>query len=291
MRSIFYAVAIVLLGFPLLLKAEIREIDQIAEILTEVREDSLVLLDIDETLIEMPIMLGGKAWRSYAIDVLAATRPEDEAIKIHDKLTYFIVMHVPYRAIERSANDCFDVFRKRGAAVFGLTARGKNYWYDMPSADGEELTILHLKQAGFNFEISSGLIDETVFSHPSFGRGIFFVYPLEDKGELILELFTKEKIRPSNVIFVDDKIENVHSVSHAFEQLQIPAIGFHYRHIDLYRHFDPMIANIQLEKLLLENTILSDESAARLKENYSDRNPEEFLIELAAIIDHRNNHE
>lgn len=267
-----------------LLTAEIREIDSIEDILPEVTHETLVLLDIDDTLIEMPVMLGSEAWRRYVRSVLKTVKTPEEATEIHDKISYFISKRIPYVAIEKTAHGCFEEFQSKQISVFGFTARGKKHWYDMPSSDGEELTILHLKQAGFDLHSLNTHINKSLVVHPSYGQGVFFAYPLEDKGELILELFAQADFRPSKVIFVDDKMKNVHSVNQALEQLKIPSVCFCYRHVALYRPFDPMVAHIQLEKLFFENKILSNDEAKALKNAYSNQNPEEFFLKLACAF-------
>ena len=102
---------------------------------------------------------------------------------------------------------------------------------------------------------------------------------------MILELFAQTKYRPSKIIFVDDKMSNVLAVDKALEKLGIPAICFYYRHIDLHRSFDPVIANIQLEKFIFENEILSDAQATLLKaEKDAHKNPDEFFLFLVSNL-------
>lgn len=262
-----------------LLMGEIREIDSIDAVEPEAARGAVVLFDIDETLIETPIMLGGKAWRRYAKSVLGRVHTPEKAAEIHDKMTYFIAKQVPYIAIEQKARGCLEKLRRQEIPVYGFTARGKEHWYDMPSPDGEALGVLHLKQAGFDFTSSNG---QDLTSHWSYGQGIFFAYPIEDKGELILDLFSQTDFRPSKVVFIDDKMENIRSMDKALGQLGIPAVCFYYRHIDLYRPFDPLAAHIQLEKLLFEGNTLSNGEAAALKEKYADKDPDLFFLELAA---------
>ena len=58
-----------------MLTAEIREIEQIEELILEADPKTFVFLDIDETLIESPIMLGGKAWRRYVRPDFSVQQP------------------------------------------------------------------------------------------------------------------------------------------------------------------------------------------------------------------------
>ena len=265
--------------------ADIREIEHIDAILPEIDQTTLVFLDLDETLIESPIMLGGKAWRGYITQLLKTKMNEEETEHIHDQLSYYISKRVPYIAVEETIPTLLSKLHEQSIPVFGLTARGKEHWYDMPSPDAETLTFLHLKQAGINWNSSPLLIDQALLSHCSYAYGIFFAYPIEDKGELILNLFSQTNYRPSKILFVDDKRSNVGAVDKALGELGIPAQCFHYRLIDLYRTFDPITAHIQLEKLVFEDRMLSNEEASALKAEYAGIDPDAFFLELTTQIE------
>lgn len=267
------------------LLSQIKEIDCINEVFPEATSASIVLFDIDETLIETSSMLGGKAWRRYARSALEKIKPHKEATELHDKITYLIAKNFVYTAVEDDIHDCLDELNKNQIPVFGFTARGKVHWYDMPSLDGEELTIEHLKQAGIDLNAESAAVDNALTAHPSYAKKIFFAYPIEDKGELIVELFKNMQMLPAKVVFVDDKLENVRVVDKACEQLGIPSVCFYYRHIELHRSFDLMVANIQLEKLLFENRVLSDEEVLLLKSKYLHKNPDAFFLELVKFFE------
>lgn len=276
MRDLFLFFAVL----PILLVGEIREITCIADLFSEVRADSVVLMDIDETLIESSIMLGGKAWRNYAVSLLKTAYSPEKTQSLRDKITYWIAKRVPCVAVESNACHFLEQMKEKQIFTFGFTARGRKHWNTMPCSDGENLALLHLKQAGFDSEAFSGNAVETFLNHYSFSRGIFFAN-FEDKGKLALEIFAQA--RPVHVVFVDDNMDNVCSMDRAFTKLNIPAICFYYPHVDLYRCFDPMIAAIQLEKLYLDNLLLSDSEAGLLKQDYMHRDPDLLFLE---VIEH-----
>lgn len=265
-----------------LLFASVEEIDTFDKILPEIDPQTLVLLDLDETLIETPIMLGGKAWRKYAKQIIEKCRSEKEAEEIHDKLTYFLAKRVAYIPVEESTPKHIKTLQAQGAHIFGFTARGRCHWYDLEAADGQSLAFLHLKQAGYDFSQD----EETPHfkHHWSYADGVFFAYPIESKGELVLDLFENTTCRPNKVIFVDDKLTHVMDVDKALDKLHIPAKCYFYAYIDLHRFFDPMVAHIQLQKLVFENLLLSDEEAATLKKNYRHVDPDSFFLELVDKI-------
>src|ERR1700722_10357107 len=132
-----------------LLQAEIKEITQIDEIFEEARYNSIILMDIDETLVESSIMLGGKAWRNYAVTLLKTVYSQQKTQTLRDKITYWIAKRVPCIAVESSACNLLERMKEKQIPIFGFTARGRKHWNTMPCSDGEELALLHLRQAGF----------------------------------------------------------------------------------------------------------------------------------------------
>jgi FMN phosphatase YigB (HAD superfamily) len=277
-KKIFFLVKIVFIHT--LLMAEVRQIDRIEAILPEIDEKTLVLFDIDETLIEPFQMLGGGSWRRYAKSLLKKTRSEEEANKIHDEITYLLSKKVPYVPVETVSVACFKRIQHLKSPLFGLTARAKDYWYDQLAPDSEELTVLHLKQAGFEFKRTKVFLNQRLFLHRSYARGIFFAYPISDKGALFLELFNHEEPLPKKVVFVDDRMKHAYSVDRALQTLGIPGVCFCYEHSERYRLFDPLIAHIQLEKFLFEDRILSDIEADVHRPQYADKDPDSFFLEL-----------
>lgn len=272
------------LMFSTALLADIKPIDSLDQILPVADEKTIVFLDVDETLVELSIMLGRKAWRQYARNQLKKEKSEAEVDALCDQITYLFAKQISYLPIEEKTVECVTQLQEQNIPVFALTSRGKHHWYDMPVDDGERLTILHLQQAGIDLNQSHPLTKDPLFTHQSYGQGVFFTYPLEDKGELIEELFALTDYRPSQIIFVDDKIDYARSVDRALQKLGIPSLCFHYRYIERHDPFDPMIAHIQLEHLLLSGKILSNAEAAGLKDQYRDKDPDDFFLELVNLF-------
>lgn len=261
------------------LSAEVKEIDRIHEIANDVNQDTILLLDIDETLIESPIMLDGKAWRKYVSALLTKKYGDEKGPEIHDRITYFLGKNVPYIPVEASAPALIQDFQNNQVAVFGFTARGKDFWYDLPAPDGQEMGILHLEQGGFNFDVPYESVDQALLTHVSFGQGVFFAYPIEDKGTLTLEVFSLASRLPSRVVFVDDKLTNVQAVDKALQQLGIASVCYYYT-LANQRPFDPMVAYIQMEKLFCEGVILSDNEALGIKAEYDHQNSDQLFLDL-----------
>jgi len=196
--------------FPIFLLSQIRETIRIAEVFSEVRPDSIVLMDIDETLVASSIMLGGKAWREHAMGLLKTTYSPQKVQDLRDRITYWIAKRVPCVAVEHTLSHFLNQLKSKQIPVFGFTARGKKYWHTMPCDDGVEMACLHLGQAGLDLDTFCQSQSDAFLAHPSFAKGVFFAqHPFEDKGTLALEIFAQAK--PAHILFVDDRLDNVHS--------------------------------------------------------------------------------
>src|SRR5262249_21251501 len=118
-----------------------------------------------------------------------------------------------------------------------------------------------------------------------FYQGIIFAKHIA-KGELLKRLFQDLDYAPSLILFVDDKREQVESVEAALKDSNIPFVGFWYKRSALDRaDFNPIVANIQLEALLLNGEVFSDKEAKKLAQSKKDVNPETYLKNILQALD------
>jgi len=101
------------------------------------------------------------------------------------------------------------------------------------------------------------------FTHlPLFEEGILFSYGYK-KGAVLKEFFQKNGLCPSQVLFVDDLMENLQSVKDELSAMGIPFKGFHYQ--GAAKHFKPLnekILHYQFHHLMKTRTWLSDSEVA-----------------------------
>ena len=83
-------------------------------------------------------------------------------------------------------------------------------------------------------------------------------------------------------MFIDDKIDSLQTVDAAMEEMGIPFQGFAYNKTAKdHKDFDPMIANIQMEWLVFNQKLLSDEEAAQIKaEQFKGVNADDYFRQL-----------
>lgn len=232
---------------------------EIEEVLRNADATTLVLFNIAEVLIDTEISLGSQAWRK---NLRSRTSPE-----IHDALTYYVFQHVPPKPVESATPELVRKLQSLNVPTLAFTSRGRTEWYSTQINGVDEATEEVLSKVGLNFCLPSQLAKLESDFPLYFHNGIIYATNKVDKGELLSKIFQITGYQPSKVIFVDDKADSLVSVQKAMSRLGIEFLGLHYtRTAEDHLHYDQMVADIQLDRLLLDGKILSDEEALRLKE-------------------------
>lgn len=265
------------------LRAEILEIDNIDDIRPYATDPSgLVLLDIDDTLIAPPFALGRSGWRVWVKDILADI---EAPFNVYESLTLYIAVRAPYVPVEEAAVKFVSDLQARNVPVFAFTARGRTYWYNTFLLGIDRFSEQQLHQAGYNFahsRIPKGLS----FPEEFFYNGIIFTEYKVKKGDFFIKLFKNQPYRPSFIVFVDDKLDQVKSVEKAAKELNIPFYGFWYKACDNEaKRLKPMIANIELQELLFNQQLLTDEEAREKLLELEECDPADYLETLLYAID------
>lgn len=278
-RKLFFSASIF---FVSLLQADIIEIQHIDDIRPYVIENALCLFDIDDTLIDNPFSLGSPPWRSWVKSKLSSYNSN---FVLYDALTLYIAQHAPYKTVEPTTAPLIADLQDRGHTALAFTARGRTQWYTTDIDGVDRFTHAQLNHVGIDFK-KTALPPELQNLEPTyFDNGIIFAQHIK-KGDLLTHLFKDLKYCPSLIIFIDDKLDQVQSVEAAVKQSGIPYIGFWYRRSEMDRkNFNAMTANIQMESLLFNDEIISDEKAATFPQVIQQENPEAYLKKILEHTD------
>jgi len=265
--------------------SEVIRTNSIQEILPAIEgnnpADTLVLFNIAEVLLDAEIELGTSPWRKLV---------RTKAPSAHDALTLLTAKKVPHRAVEANTPKLIQSLQEKGYPVMALTSRGRAEWYSTQIEGVDILTEKLLQKIGIDFTKSKlpnalSHLEETDYA-PYYHAGILYACHHE-KGEILTNIFKDVGYLPGKVVFVDDKRDSLENVDAAMTQLGIPFVGFWYtRTAQDHRDFSPMVAHVQLAKLILENKIMSNEEAKKLvEENYQNIDPNDYFQELLQSVD------
>lgn len=223
------------LAFVSCLQADITPISRMETIQESISDRCFVFFNIAEVLLDTETSLGSQRWRKW---VRARVAPS-----LHDALTLFVFQKVPPIVPERDTVDLIRNLQARGVRVFAVTARGRDEWYSTRVPHVDQITEAILQQVGFHFATED------------------IIY-----GGNISDLLGEMEHKPDCVVYVDDKLDSLKKVEKQLQTLGIPFKGYEYmRTAEEHAHFDPIIAHIQLDRLLTSGQVYSDAEAAVVK--------------------------
>lgn len=241
--------------FPL--SADIIKINKIEPIEENIDDNTLVFFNIAEVLMDTESSLGSQAWRKYV-----RSRVDS---KLHDALTLYVFKNVPPKIPEKETAQIIQRLQKKGVFVYAFTSRGRHEWYSTQVPDIDLLTEKLLRHVNVDFSqsrVPARLTDFQDFFHD----GIIYATNGYEKGEILSQFLDKAHLRPSKIVFVDDKADSLATVEKVLQEKGIPLKGYAYQKTSLdHAQFDPMVANIQLDYLLSHGKVISDQEALALK--------------------------
>ncbi len=247
--------------------AKIIETTEITEISSSIEESTLVLFDLDDTLMNSVISLNSGKWIKFYWQAAPLFFPNP----LLESLIEFINEHVPVKPLDSSAPRWIqELQKKEGVIPLAMTARS------LAHSPDRNITAQQLREIGIDFSQSS--FPSSFASYPSFQEGIIFTSG-EIKGDHLIKLLKTVHFWPKKVIFLDDKLYQVQSVDKAMEEAGICCDCFWYRRAE-HEEFDPLLALIQLHHLLNKREVLSDEYAHLLEEAYAESEIESLLKNL-----------
>lgn len=241
MQTIFKISLILMLLSPIRLSATtnstkektmIIPIKQIKNVLPYVNQETLVVFDIDKTLLQAKQYVGSFFCESHIIMKLKESGLEekeaiDNAHSIHIKLLDF----TPVEAVEKDTSNLIYELAEKKIKVMGLTAR---------SAEAANCTAKQLNSINAPLALNSIHADEVPLD--DFARyidGVLYVSHWGDKGEILVNFFEKIGYTPSHILFVDDSYSRCDEVKKSLEQKNIKCTCVHYTAAD--ESFDSFI--------------------------------------------------
>jgi hypothetical protein len=241
------------------LHAEIVEVKHFSEVASHAKSGTLVITDIDDTLLVPHQMIGSDEWFSHRMNkhradglhpnsALEKTVAEAQAVR---QLTQMKLAEPGTDKIIRS-------LQKKGFCVMGLTVQG--------SAVAMR-TNQQLKSN--NIDLTEHALSKEDQYFPLNGQNMLYKNNIlfttgTSKGEALFTLLDKIKVNPKRIIFIDDKASNVESVEKWAKKRNVQFIGLRYSYSDQSKAaFRPDIAEVQFNQSTFTH-LLSDEEALSL---------------------------
>lgn len=250
------------------LSAEIIEVKHFGELLPFADGKTLVILDIDDTLLIPVQTLGTDVWfisrlkyhlqqekqREMALDKALA---EWEAVRHMTKI----------KIVEEGTAEMIQQLQNRSIVVMGLTTQG------LALATRTRMQLLSLN---IDLSLNAPFSEDHYFLNQGQGvlyrNGILFTSG-SPKGKALMKFFDHVNCHPSHVVFLNDKNTHLMDVGETLESHGISFIGLRYSYgDDRIAHYSQEIADIQWKHSTFNHILSDDEAKSLLKEIYTIQN-------------------
>lgn len=266
MKKILIAFGCLLI--PLISYAHIVEEKSINKALGSVDNETLVVFDLDSTVLEPAQTLGSDPWFYISLDdFVAKGMDKKEAAEFMLRKWVPLQRATEVKPVEKNTAEAIASLQKSGIKVVALTARS----YDLA-----ELTVKQLASIGVDFTkstISGKDFDQKIAGDKvEFFHGIIFCGgDLETfykggakagKGIILNEILAKLKLSFNKITFLDDRKKNVDAVDKALADKGIDCNCIRYGAAeDGYKNYNPKLAETEMKFF---GKILSDEAAKKI---------------------------
>jgi hypothetical protein len=230
------------------------EIQRLTEALRGVDASTVVVLDIDDTLIHPVQMVGSTDWGHHVTgQLIAAGMDREEAFWLSTDRLMAVNRLIDVAVVEAETPALIRDLQSRGIVVLACTARPGSF---------AEATHRQLASVGIDLPSTAPALDDFSIPGgarpPAYSRGIIYSYGTS-KGEALAGFLQIAGVTPSHLVFVDDSWKHVQAVQRAMDGLGIPCTVYRYAGADVMRSsFDPEVADLQWE---MAGKILSDDQA------------------------------
>ncbi len=230
---------------------KILDTDKMEELMSHVDKDTLVVFDIDNTILSPAQELGTDQWFYYYWNKhIEAGIEKNEALAKVLSLWSRIQLNTEVEAIEKQTPSIIRELQNNDVKVIGLTTRHITLAY---------CTLGQLNALNINMKnnplLTTNLSLDT--DYPSnYIEGVLFSGG-SHKGEALKTLFKRLGFEPKKIIFINDKEKYLHEVAAIVDEVDY--IGIRYGAVDdKVESFNAEIADVQLHYF---NKILSNEDA------------------------------
>lgn len=224
--------------------------------LSQLDQDTLVIFDIDNTLLRQDSMIGTHQWGDY-IRERAIRRGVDTkaASELQHKLFGELQPHLNTVPVENKILEILKILTDKKIPHFALTARG---------AVIQDVTVKQVQSLNHNFAQSFPTQKDLSLLNGYLREGIIFSGSTP-KGELLKVILENSVHKPTKVIFVDDRGYNLESVEASLKDYPVELTSYRYGGADSYvKNFNPVIADLVYSFFIETQLVITDTEAESL---------------------------
>jgi phosphoglycolate phosphatase-like HAD superfamily hydrolase len=242
---------------------EIIEAPHFRQLRDHLTPDTLVLLDIDDTLLIPVQMLGCDEWFKYLCDKhqkegLSPLNALEKSLAEWEAVRHLTKMEL----VEPKTNEIVQELQKEGYRIMGLTTQGLAL---------ATRTVLQLQEQQIDLLVAAPEKEDIYLTQQEHGvlyrHGILFTSGTK-KGEALFQLLEKMGYAPKRIVFINDKASHLADVEAVAQKRGIPFIGLRYAYSDARKAaFRMDVAEYQFNTSTFTHILSDQEALHQLKKN------------------------
>lgn len=227
--------------------------------LPDVDKNTLVLFDVDDTLITSPALNPNYfTWWFKALFILRYP----SHITLNWENAYSLLWAtVPFTLTDPSVIDAIKTFQEKHATVLALTSMESGSYGLIESMPVWRYTMLKHMGIEFSQQFADHVFDNFPpyrSNYPTLYKGILCANQ-QNKGAVLQAFLTYAKLKPSRIIAFDDSLAALQSIGKICETAAISCTLIQYRHPETPATWNAWHALEQFEYLIKEHRWMSDE--------------------------------
>ncbi len=247
MKILFFSITLFICSS---ISAKIIEIKHFNESIPYLTKDTLLILDIDDTLLVPKQMLGSDMWFEDRIKQQKGSEAFEKTLNEWEGIRHFTQMQVVEPGMQKNIED----LQKKEHIIIGLSTQ---------SLTLSKVTFKQLINNQIDLRITA---PQESYYFQNENKGVLYVNGIlftsgTSKGKALFQLLEKTKQKFKRIVFINDKASHLMDIEQEAEKNHVEFVGLRYGYSDFRKKsFDSRIANTQLNRSGFTQ-ILSDEEA------------------------------
>lgn len=238
------------------------EIPHFHEIVAYADADTLILLDIDDTLLIPVQMLGNDEWFNHRCQEhkkagMPSSIALEKAIAEWEAVRHLTAMEI----VEPGSEKIVRSLQERGFCMMGLTTQA----FTLAARTAQQLNMHQL-----DLSLSPPCPDNHYLSID--GRNVFYIDGIlftsgASKGKSLFAFCDKIGYIPQRIVFINDKASHLKDVELAAKERQIEFVGLRYSFSDSRKQaFCPHLAHYQFTHSTFHHLLSDEEAKTRMQQ-------------------------
>lgn len=210
-------------------RSSISEIKSIYDVLLHHLENSIILFDLDNTLVRPARAqdLGSDQFYTTLHQHISDVLGDPELARLYCvAICDFLQNIIDAKPVESDAAHVINMLKSKDLLVLGLTAR---------SISIEDATLKQLRQAGV--DLSNPIYKTFKLNIENSSRNVWYKNGViycdgANKGKCFTEFLKETGLKCASIIVIDDTKKNLIHIQEAAEKLEIPYVGLRYGAMD-----------------------------------------------------------